>query len=196
MLTLQDAVSALALHSNSNMLDANTIANLLASKASTFASILYVTKVNTSAKYKHISIQKVTKANVTLFNTNFDYTKAVQKSANKISDNDTDAVNNFEKQDNYYRHTNCFSIVQHKTKDTLYLYASFNNADSLYFIDNVLATKQEVAQYLTPSAAKQLLDNNTVVYNATNDVLHTIHMRTVMLENLVSISTNGQTITV
>lgn len=199
MLTTQNAQNALVAHANANAnnttISANTIANLLSTQANTFANILFVTQVNTSAKYKHVKIQKVTQANVQLFNTTFNYVKAVQKSANNISANNND-VNNFVAQSNYYTHTNCFSIVQHKTNNCLYLYASFNNAKSLYFINNVLATKQQVAQYLTASKAKQLLEPNNVVYNVTNNVMHTLQLRTVMLTNLVSITTNKQTITV
>jgi len=196
MLTLQNALNALNAHANSNTLTASAISNLLAHKASTFASIVYVTQVKTATAYKAVNIQKVTQANVQLFNTQFAYAQAVQKSASKISANDANNVQQFTAQANYYTHTNCFSIVQHNTNSNLYLYASYNNAQSIYFINNVQATKQQVAQYLTASAISNLLQNNNVVHNATNNVLHTVQIRTIALANIVSITANKQQLVV
>lgn len=201
MLTLQNAQHALNVHASANVnavtLNAQAISNVLASKASTFASIVYVTQVATSAKHKHVNIQKVTKANVQLFNTNFAYAQAVQKSASAISANNTSNVQAFTAQANYFTHTNCYSIVKHNTSNALYLYTSFNNAKSIYFINNVQATKQQVAQYLTASASAKLLQNdNNVVHNATHNVLHTVNVRTIALANIVSIVANKQHISV
>jgi hypothetical protein len=201
MLTLQNAQHALNVHASANVnavtLNAQAITNLLANK-NTFASIVYVTQVATSAKHKHVNIQKVTKANVQLFSTQFNYAQAVQKSASKISANNANNVQQFTAQANYFTHTsNCYSIVQHNSNSNLYLYASFNNASSVYFINNVVATKQQVAQYLTASASAKLLqDHNTVVHNATNNVLHTVNVRTIALANIVSIVANKQQISV
>ena len=89
-----------------------------------------------------------------------------------------------------------YSVVQHKHNSNLYLYASFNNASSLYFIDGQHASKQQVAQYLTASAAAKLLEDNSIVHNASNNVLHTVHIRTIALANIVSIATNKQQLVV
>lgn len=201
MLTLTTAQHALNVHASANAnavtLTAQAISNVLASKASTFANIVYVTQVATSAKHKHVTIQKVTQANVQLFNTSFAYAQAVQKSAQAISANNSNNVQQFTAQANYFTHTNCYSIVKHNTNNNLYLYASFNNAKSIYFINNVQATKQQVAQYLTASASAKLLqDNNTVVHNATHNVLHTVQIRTIALANIVSVTANKQTLKV
>ena len=87
MLTLQNAQNALQVHANNAVLTATAIANVLASKASTFANIVYVTQVATSAKHKHVIIQKVTQANVQLVNNIFAYAQDVQKIAIKIAQN-------------------------------------------------------------------------------------------------------------
>lgn len=196
MFTLQQALQALVQHASFNSITAQQVEQLLASKASTFANIVYVTNVTTSAMHKHKAIQKVTQANVQLFSSPFDYTAAVQRSAGRIADNNSNNVQQFTQQSNYYEHTACYSVVKHKLNNSLYLYASYNNASSMYFIDSVQATKQQVAAYLTPSAADKLLRDSTVVHNASNNVLHTVHIRTVALSNIVSITANKQQLVV
>ena len=196
MFTLQNALTALAQHASNNTITAQQVEQLLAHKATTFASIVYVTQVATAALYKHNNIQKVTKANVMLFNSSFDYTAAVQRSAGRINENNTQAVAQFVQQSNYFEHTNCYSVVKHKQNNNLYLYASYNNAQSIYFINNAQATKQQVAAYLTPSAAEKLLRDNSVVHNVANNVMHTVHIRTIALANIVSITANKQQLVV
>ena len=196
MFTLQHALTALAQHASNNSITAQQVAQLLANNTATFASITHVTKVATAAKHKHVAIQKVTKANVTLFNTHYDYTQAVQRSAQRIAHNNATDVQQFTQQDNYYEHTNCYSVVKHKLNSNLYLYAAYNNANSLYFIDGVQANKQQVATYLTASASAKLLQDNSIVHNVSNNVLHTVHIRTVQLSNIVSITANKQQLTV
>ena len=90
-----------------------------------------------------------------------------------------------------------YSLVQHKQTNAMYLYAIYNNASSLYFINGQLATKQQVAQYLTASAAKQLLaEGPAVTHNVTHNVTHAVKVRTVALANLVSITANKQQVSV
>lgn len=178
---------------------AQQIQAMLANTSTTFAQIQYTTQVATAAKHKHVNITKVTNANVQLFNninafTNV-YANAVKRSANNIQQAQNANVNAFATQQNYFTHTQCYSIVQHKTNNNLYLYAIFNNAKSIYFINNVQSTKQQVAQYLTASAAQALLQQNNVVHNVTNNVLHTVHVRTIALQNINSITACKQNIT-
>ena len=168
----------------------NKIANLLQNKSVVFASINYTTQVKTAAANKHLTVKKTTIANVQLFSnikaaTNV-FANAVQKNANVAS---------FKTSSNYFTHTNVYSIVQHKKNSKLYLYAIFNNvSSSIYTINNVTATKQQVAQLLTASAAKQLLSNSNTTYNVKNDITHNIVVRTIALSNINSITTNKQTI--
>jgi hypothetical protein len=169
------------------------IVELLSNNSTTFASISYATKVATSAKFKDVCISKHTTANVVLFSqlTDFDvYRRAVVKSATKL-ENDSQKVESFETQENYYEHdTNCFSIVKHKTKESFYLYAHFNNAQSKYYIDNIEVSKEDIMQYLTKSAAEKLMQDNSIIHNKANDVYHSIICRTISLENLKSITAN------
>jgi hypothetical protein len=169
------------------------IIELLANNSTTFASIEYATKVATSAKFKHVCVTKHTTANVTLFSQLNDYDvyrRAVIKSAAKL-ENDSQKVESFETQSNYFEHsTECYSIVKHKTKESFYLYAHFNNAQSIYFVDDIEVSKSEILQYLTKSAAEKMQQDNSIVYNATNDIVHTVICRTISLENLKSITAN------
>lgn len=172
------------------------ISALLGNSSTTFANINYTTKVATAAKFKAINITKTTAANVTLF-ANIKalttvYKNAVIKSANNIDDQ---AIADFIVSDTYFEHTDCFSIVKHKTQDKFYLYAMFNHSSSEYFIDGVKASKQDVAAFLTPSAATTLLAPNNIVHNKTNDVLHAITIRTISLDNINSMVANKSSLT-
>jgi len=172
-----------------------TVKSLIAN-GSTFASIEYTTQVKTSAKFKDIKIMKQSKANVTLFGTLKDfevYQRAVIKSANKI---DGQSINTFEVSDTYFEHDKtCFSIVNHKTNGTAYLYAIFNNASkSIYTIDGIEVDKMTVSQYLTNSEKDKLLNDNSIVYNKTNDVIHSTIVRTIKIENITAIKANKMTL--
>lgn len=173
----------------------NTIKSLIAN-GSTFASIEYTTTVKTAAKFKDVKILKQSKANVTLFGTLKDfevYQRAVIKSANKI---DNQQIESFEVSDTYFEHDKtCFSIVNHKTNSTAYLYAIFNNASkSVYTIDGQIVDKLTVSQYLTNSEKDKLLNDNSLVYNKTNDVIHSTIVRTIKIENVTSIKANKMTL--
>ena len=200
MLNAHTAQQALVAHANANTINASTVQELLANVSTTFANIVYVTKVATAAKHKAVNIVKVVSANVQLFS-NINaftsvYANAVKRTASNIDQNNASDVAQFTAQSNYFTHTACYSLVAHKQTQALYLYAIYNNASSLYYINNVLATKQQVAEYLTASAASALLANNAVVLNVTNNVLHTVKVRTIALANLVSITANKQTVSV
>ena len=200
MLNTQTAQQALQAHANNNTITQQQVAALLANVSTTFAQIVYVTKVATAAAHKNVNIVKVVSANVQLFaNINAAtsvFANAVKRSAAKL-DNDADAVANFTAQSNYFTHTSVYSLVQHKQTNAMYLYAIYNNASSLYFINGQLATKQQVAQYLTASAAKQLLaEGPAVTHNVTHNVTHAVKVRTVALANLVSITANKQQVSV
>jgi hypothetical protein len=176
---------------------AANIKSLLNGKSVTMAQIQYTTNVKTAAAHKNIVIQKNTNANVQLFS-NIKYANvymnAVKKSANRIGDNDKEAVESFEQTDTYYEHEDCYSIVKHRKTGKEYLYCIYNNATSEYLIDGKEVTKKDVAQYLTPSEAKKLLEDNSFVYNKANDVVHSVIVRTIGLENIKKISACGSVI--
>jgi hypothetical protein len=174
----------------------NLIIELLSNNSATFASIEYVTSVATSAKFKHLRITKHTNANVTLFSKLLDFNvfaRAVKKSAAKL-ENDSQKVSEFQTQENYFEHTDCFSIVKHKTKDAYYLYAHFNNAKSTYYVDNIEVSKEEVYQYLTKSVAEKMQQDSSVTHNKQNDVYHSVICRTISLDNIKIITANHTTI--
>lgn len=181
------------------MISATHIIGALDGKASTFAGIDYITKIQTAAKHKGVHIQKYTTANIQLFSNlkeaNKVYTNAVKKAAGKINENDATKVAEFTSQENYFNHTNCFSLVAHKVTGKQYLYAFFNNAESIYTINGKIADKEQVAEYLTPSARERLLGDG-IVHNKANDILHTVQVRTIALENIVELRTNGRTLKV
>lgn len=173
------------------------IRQLLEGKSTTFASIDYSTRVATAAKHKDVNVQKLVHANVQLFsNINAAtsvFKNAVKRSADKL-DNDKDSVENFVVQENYFVHTDCYSIVEHRTNGKKYLYAIFNNAQSSYMIDNKPATSEEVIALLTPSAAKKMQDTSGIVYNQANNIQHDVQVRTISLENIISITASKQTV--
>ena len=177
---------------------ATAIKNALHNSSVTFAQIAYVTQVKTSAANKHVNVQKHVIANVQLF-ANIKqaqvYENAVKKSASAIASNNAQNVANFTAQSNYYTHTACYSIVQHNKNEKLYLYCIFNNVQSVqYTINNVAATKQQVAQLLTASAAAKLLQTDNTVHNKTHNVKHNVQVRTIALANIKSLTVNKQTL--
>lgn len=203
MLDTQTAKAALTDRANSRTITPAQVEALLQSvKGTTLASIIQVTDVaSIAAAHKANKVQKVTQAGIQLFNNVADYNnvyaQAVKRSAAKIADNDQAAVAGYTAQDNYFAHTSTFSLVQHKTDASkFYLFAIYNTADSLYFINNTLATKQEVAALLQPAAAKKLLEDNSVVHNKTHDILHTVQVRTIALASIVSLKAMKQQLTV
>jgi hypothetical protein len=204
MLTLAHAQTVLSQHADAVAIRPQQIKQLLQDvKGVTFANITQVTAVpGIAAAHKAANtIVKVTVANIQLFNNVADYANvyeaAVKRTAAKITDNDVQAIANFKTSENYFKHTDCFSLVQHKTDATkFYLYIIYNNADSLYFINNMPATKQKVAALLQPAAAKKLLEDNNVVYNATNNIMHSVQCRTVALSSIVQIKAVRQSLTV
>ena len=100
------------------------IQQLLANTSVTFATIAYTTQVKTAAAFAHVNVQKHTVANVQLFaNVNAAiYANAVKRSAATHTTNSAAAVAQFTAQSNYFTHTNCYSIVQHKNNSNLYFF--------------------------------------------------------------------------
>ena len=192
-----EALQAIALHNSGNSIRKEQVAAILATtRGTTMASIVQVTKVALAAKNKALTIKKVTEARVQLFNNLNEHTSvwtnAVKRSASKNADNDAANIEAFQAQSNWFEHTDCYSIVKHKTQDKYYLYAIYNNAESVYMMDGVEVSKGEVAQYMTPAAAKELLEPYDATLNVTHDVLHTAVCRATALENIVSIVANKQ----
>lgn len=154
-------------------------------KGTTFAEIDTDTEVKPAAANKHHVIRKLTTANVQLFNGIKDYeiyARAVKRSA---------GVDEFEQSDNYFEHTDCWSVVKHKGNGKEYLYCVYNGAKSEFTIDGQAATREQVAALLTPSAARALLDTSGRVHNVRNDVEHSVIVRTIALANVKQIKAAG-----
>ena len=160
---------------------------------SSFASVTYSSAIKTAAKYKHVAIHKVVNANIIVFATSYAYVAAVQRSAQKH--NSAQNASNFKASATHFTHSaQCYSIVTNNNSNKQYLYCAVQNAKSTYYINNVQSTKQQVAQYLTASAAKQLLADTNVVHNKTNNVQHTLQIRTISLANIQQIKVNNTVI--
>jgi hypothetical protein len=163
-----------------------------------FASVAYTTQVKTAAAHKTRNVQKHVVANVQLFANIADarnvFEAALKRSAAK-HDNSAEAIASYELQDNWFEHTDCYSIVKHKEKDAYYLYAIYNGADSEYTIDNAPATKAEVAELLTPAARRDLLEPSATVVNKTHDIEHDVRVRVIALDNVRRVTVNKQTLT-
>jgi len=163
-----------------------------------FAGVEYTTQVKTAAAHREMNICKHTVANVQLFANVADaravFEAAVKRSATKLGE-DAARVDSFEQQSNWFTHTDCWSIVQHAKTGALYLYAIFNRAESEFTVNGQPATRADVAQYLTPSEAKKLLNPPAVVHNKTHDLHHAVHVRAISLDNVQRITVNKTVIT-
>jgi hypothetical protein len=179
------------------LVNAQNVKSILSGNGVTFAGLEYKTTIPTAAKFKNdVSIEKRTSANVMLFQTikDFDvYRKAVIKTANMIVENGQ--VTDFEVSDNWFEHSDkdCFSLISSKSTGEQYLYFIANNAQSQYFVNGVAVQKDEIKQYLTPSKAKEIFENDGIVYNKKNDVMHMMHPRTLKLANIITLTANKQT---
>ena len=183
----------------STAINAQSVSDLLKSvHGASFAQVEYTSDVPVAAKFKNaVKIRKHTSANIQVFNHLKEFTEvyanAVKRSASKIGGNDADAVKEFTTGSSYFDHTDCFSIVKHKTADKYYLYAIFNNATSEYEIDGQIVSKDEVVQYLTPSEAKKFASDG-IVHNVTNGIDHGVIVRTISLDNVKRMKAQGQII--
>lgn len=174
-------------------------------KGTAFANITQATQVKLAAAHKDHSIIKVSRANVTLFaNVNAakeHFANAVKRSATSLGESSQSNIDNFQQQSNWFTHDHSLSdlycIVRHCHKDSYYLYAVYNSVQETAYYSEDLGrelSKEEVAEYMTPSAAKALLNPDKTVHNKTHDVKHNVTLRTVGLQNVVSITANKQTV--
>ena len=176
------------------MITKQDVVELLApTKGAVMAQIEMVTDVPLSAANKKagVVIKKYTTASVILFNN----LKDADPYLNKVNKTKT-GEGDFEKSESFFQHDDkCYSLVTHKEKGTEYLFLVFNDSKSLFWLDNkTIIERTEVANYMTPSGAKTLLDDSGIVYNKKNDCEHSAIVRTVKLENVEIIKTNGKII--
>jgi hypothetical protein len=157
----------------------------------TFAALTAVTQVKTAARHKHLRVQKVSWMNVQLFSGLRPDTNPYLAAVKRVTGRE-----DFELTDTYFEHTECWSIVEHKTQHKLYLYCIVNRAESKLFIDSELTDKAAVAELLTDSARERLLNPSSETFNKTNGVTHTVVPRTIMLASIVELRANNQVVRV
>lgn len=183
-------IQALALKAKGTTVTSAQIQQLLSDvRGVTFAQIVSVTDVKPGKDHKTVSIKKVASSNVQLFNNvkNHEvYQRAVQRNT---------GAKEWEAGETWYQHTDCFSLVEHKSSKEQYLYAIYNGARSVYLVNGVQATRAEVAVYLNASDARTLMGDGTT-YNVTNDVHHSVIVRVLKLSSIVSIRAMGDTLSV
>lgn len=199
-ITLAQAQDALNRQNGGLTLNESTIATMLGKVSVTFAEIVYVTDVAVAAKYKGENIKKVTKANVILSSNiaahTSVYANKVKKTARGIVGNDMAAVEAFTPQKAYFEHTSCHSIVKHCDQDKFYLYVIYNSASSMYLHNGNEVSKTDIVPYLTPSGARDMLKTDTIVHNKTAGISHKVAVRTIALNNIVSITARKQFVTI
>jgi len=200
-ITLAQAQHALQLHANNNTITPEAVKLLLGNASVTFAQIEYVTRVQVAAAHKAENIQKVTQANVILCSNiaahTSVYANRVRKTAAGIAGNTPEAIAAFTPQASYFQHTEVHSIVQHKEHvDKFYLYVIYNRAVSAYVHNNRIVTLKEVAQFLTPSAQRDLFNADGIVRNISQGINHRVVVRTIALSNIVSVKARKQLLTV
>lgn len=179
----------------------NQIVEILnTTNGSTIVRLQYTTEVKTAAKHKAVKIEKTTIASALLFGKVSAYKNAykrrVQKTALEIEGNNQESIDNFQLSDNWHiASEQAYSIRLHKEKGTKYLFPMFTgHSKTVFTIDGVPASREQVAAFLTPSAARDLLDTTGIVTNKKNGVKHRAIVRTIGMENVNWIKIKGKTI--
>ena len=194
MLTLAYAQAAIAAHAN-NKINAQRIINLLQqyNNTATIANVTQVTQVQVSAANKHIVIHKITRASVLLFANALNYVACIQRSAAQHAQNDVANIQQFTAQAKYAHNAQCYSIVTMLAQANVanaqqYLYLHYNNANSVYVLNNTLVSAATAASFCTASVSNAMLNTSSTTHNVSNNVTHSITVRTVKLQNIVRLA--------
>jgi len=179
----------------SQQLAAAHIKTMLGNTGHSFASLVQCTKVGTAAAHKSMTILKMSYSNISIASKLNEFTSlyenAIKRSASKIEGNDEQAIEAFQSQGSWFEHTDVYSVVQHKTTEALYLFAIYHKShDSAYYNadTHAMMTKEEVAQFLTPAEAKKLLADGTVQQSVSTGLSHTVYVRAIGLQNVISLN--------
>ena len=175
------------------------VLNILRNTTTTFAHVVQATPVKLAAKNKARNIMKLSAVNVMIATSAETYARAVKNSANKQG-SDAEKVDNFQAQEAWFeRDQNCAALgVGKKNGSPVLIYMTYptpRNTGKRYFIDadtNETMTAEQVAELMTPSGAKQLLDPATTHHNKTHDIEHTVSTRAVYLHNILRVVANKQ----
>lgn len=196
--TVQAAQAALAAQQSNAHFTVAQIQQLLNNASVTFANVTFVTQQQNAAAHKSVVINKVTNANVILCSNiaahTSVYANKVRKSAAQFASNNASAVAAFTASAASFTHTSCYCVVQNnKVASKLYLYAIFNNAQSILLHNNVQVSKQFAQQFLTASALAA--QRASVTHNKTHNIVHNVAVRTIALSNIVQIKARKQILT-
>ena len=183
---------------NNSNVNVTTVINALANvQAATFATLTQCSKVKTAAAHKAQNIYKITVQNVTLCNSSASlYSNAVNK---QVQAQSATAQAFTALPSNYTMLNNSYSVCALKSNTNKhYLRAIVNKCLQVVYYcanTNAILTKQHVAQFLTASAAKALLEPNKATTVQHANVTHTVTARTFSLQNIYSINVAKQTLT-
>ena len=181
-------------HLNGSTLSVNDIVSAIGSSSTTFCGLTYVSDIKPKACFKHVSIKKVVNGNVQLFSN----IKKANPYLNRINKQIANTGKTYQLSNTWYEHdSSCYSIVRNKRTFELYLYGIFNNYHTkkvLYFVDNNQVKKEDVYQYLTPSAVKGLMVKPN--RSLKNDIEHNVFVRVIKIGNVLQINVNGKSISV
>ena len=151
--------------------------------------IWYRSDVKTAAKHKNdVKIVKEVCARVTLFGQPDETTSVYQDLVRQRGSGEN--AENFEaSKKTFFDHDeNCYSLIRHKTNGKEYLYCIFEDTLSTeFYLNGEPVLREVVAEYLTPSEAKKLLNPEPFVKNVSQNVEHDVIVRTIALENVISI---------
>lgn len=176
------------------------VLNVLRNTVTTFAHVVQATPVTLAAKNKARNICKLSSVNVMISTSHATYENAVKRSAIKAG-SDENKVAEFKPQAaKFTRDEKCAALAVSNNKGLpMLVYLTFPNprgAGKRYFIDadtNELMSTEAVAELMTPSGAKTLLEPNAVHHNKKYDIEHTVSTRSVYLHNVIKVIANKQT---
>jgi hypothetical protein len=174
------------------------LVDLLANtKGSTLAQIETLTPVSLSAANKKAGVEayKRTNGSVVLFNNLKDSTDPYVNRVLKSIERAGGEVVEWQKGKSWWHHTaECYSLAKHNTKDDYYIALHWNDSTVEFLLNGKVSNRKTVASFMTPSGAKELLDDSGVVFNVTNQVEVSDFIRVVKLENVVKLTAKKQTI--
>ena len=180
------------------MLKNELIALLADTKGATIGNIEILTPVILSASNKKAgnTAFKSTTGSVMLFNNLKDSTNPYVNRVLRTMKPAEGFNGVWVKKETYWHHTDeCYSLAKHNTAETYYLALHWNSKSSVhFFLNGKPSDRVTIANLMTPSGAKDLLDTSGTVFNVTNQVEHDDFVRIVKLENVVSLHANKQAI--
>ena len=163
-------------------------------RGTAFVGIGYNTVVKTAAKSPlRDMIAKQTSANISVGNNLKDFTDLYLNRVKRTA-GDEEKGETFEKSASHFDHTDFYSVVYNENLEEYYLFALFNGTSTTEYRNlhtNTIMTKEQVIEHVTPSTARQMMDETGTVYNKTNDVAHSAIVRTIKLSNLTHIQYGG-----